>query len=126
MQAVSAGVAVAAERSLEGAILPDEVIEFWAGVYLANPALARAGVTFERFLCSPMAILRSAAAWDRRMAARTAAAAAADSELYLAVLERERGWRNAGGRWIEKLRHRALPKKSAADRRAPPAKRAGA
>ena len=41
-------------------ILPDEEIEFWGGVYLANPAIFQLGISFEQFLAQPREILPAA------------------------------------------------------------------
>ncbi len=49
--------AVALERPREAPIYTDEALEFWGGVYLANPALRARGVTFEAFLAEPELLL---------------------------------------------------------------------
>lgn len=41
-------------------IMPDAALEYWAEVYLANPLLAKLGITFELFLKQPRARIAAA------------------------------------------------------------------
>jgi len=41
-------------------VMSDEVIDFWGEVYLANPAIAQLGITFEMFLAQPLNLLPAA------------------------------------------------------------------
>ena len=100
----------------------DEHIEFWAAVYLANPFVGAAAVSFETFLLAPMDILLALAQKrgtagllpEQRVARanawRTICRLSMDDDFaFVAALER-RGLHCANGRWIEKLKHRAWPK----------------
>lgn len=49
------------ERAVEGPIYQDEYLEFWGGVYLANPQVRSRGVRFDTFLIAPVEILRACA-----------------------------------------------------------------
>ncbi len=41
--------------------VPDEQLEYWAGVYLANRSLSARGISFEVFLAAPAQILNALA-----------------------------------------------------------------
>jgi hypothetical protein len=41
-------------------IMTDEEIDFWGGVYLANPAIFQLGISFEQFLAQPRELLPAA------------------------------------------------------------------
>ena len=102
----------------------DEHVEFWGEVYLANPFVRDAGVLFETFLLAPVEILLALAqrrgapgllpaqrlvrAGIERTIVRESALDAWDA---IAALDGD-GMHCANGRWIEKLKHHAWPRKS--------------
>jgi hypothetical protein len=99
--------------------VPDEQLEFWARVYLANPRLRARGVSFEQFVRVPWWYLAGARA-SVAIAARGVLRPATRSALLelaehaVAQLERE-GAACANGRFTEKLRHRRWPRNAHRD-----------
>ncbi len=101
---------------------PDEHIERWGAVYLANPQLRARGVLFETFLLAPVEILSACARpavavsscgllprqIDVRRRADEETALQEMAESAIAALAAESHCAN--GAWTEKLRHRAWPK----------------
>lgn len=110
------------ERPVEAPSYADEWIEFWAGVYRANPAIGARGVLFETFLAYPHEILRACAApvliiqCRGELALASRAMVGAMRELAAAAtlaLERS-GARCENGRFVEKMRHHRHPQSRAA------------
>lgn len=103
--------ALSVERPVEGRTWSDEYIEFWAGVYQANPQVAARGVLFATFLRAPHAILRACAVPGGYAGAKPVRRAALVelAEAAIARLERA-GAACSNGRFVEKLRHHAHPR----------------
>lgn len=116
-----------AERPVAGPIYHDAYIEFWADVYLLNPWIRARGVLFETFLVAPAAILRALALpmhefvsqllieqreVRERLDFRDAIGATPCEARAVEGLE-QLGARCENGRFIERLRHHAWPRRRA-------------
>lgn len=111
-------------------IMPDEVLEFWGEVYIANPVMAQIGISFEAFLAQPARILPAASFtavillteyFDRlpllpaQRAVRDRLEAADAGQMELALGASEARLKAAsptvrGGALVEKLRHHVWPR----------------
>ena len=112
------------ERPVTGPTYSAEHIEFWGGIYLANPRVRAHGVLFSTFLMAPMQILRACATPGVRISScdharhgytrRDEAVLLSIAEAAIRHLE-QTGARCENGRWVEKLKHHAHPRSNHRD-----------
>lgn len=122
-----------AAASVKPLVMSDEEIEFWGGVYLANPTLSMLGFTFEAFLTEPRRILPAAEfsaifslteffdrlpllPAQRAVRERLDAQDAGQIELALGVSESRLTADSPvvqGGALVEKMKHHAHPRHAA-------------
>jgi len=104
-------------------IITDEQLDYWAGVFLANPGIRARGVLFETFLIAPVQIIAAIAAAPVPPAraglliGQRRAQAAADFQTSVQQVvqrlgrEAERSSTGvADGRLVERLRHHRYPR----------------
>lgn len=94
--------------------VPDEQLEFWGRVFLANPRLRARGVSFEQFVRTPWWYLVGprvpvVISLHGRLKPSTRAAFLELAERAVEMLERD-GAACANGRFVEKLRHHRHPR----------------
>lgn len=80
--------------------MSDAQIEYWAGMYRANPSIAARGITFEAFLTQPEFYLRGVALRYALPAKEAAQLREALGPIRVV----------ANGRTVEKLRHHRFPR----------------
>lgn len=107
-----------ADRSFHAPFtMPDELLDFWGCVFLANPQIRARGVSFEQFVRAPWWYLLGARAsvvisMRGRLQPATRSALLELAERAVERLERE-GAGCANGRFTEKLRHHRHPRSCA-------------